>query len=126
MVKHAQITTVTSLVQKIIRSVSSLRHDHGHKSHYTTLATLSHIKLQFKNHGLGMRLFGKCPTLRKSPTLPVLSINNSTRAVIIPKNVIHYRERRWTFDPFDVLLCDLVKGGRGDTLMRGNVGGVTT
>ena len=115
MVKHAQITTVTSLVQKIIRStvrgVSSLRHDHGHKSHYTTLATLSHIKLQFKNHGLGMRLFGKCPTLRKSPRLPVLSINNSTGAVIIPKNVIHYRVQRWTFDPSDVSLCDLVKWG---------------
>ena len=93
MVKHAQIITITSLlVQKIIRStvrgVSSLRHDHGHKSHHTTLATLSRIKLQFKDHRLGTRLFGKCPTLRKLFRFPVLSNNNSTRAIIIPKNVI--------------------------------------
>jgi len=102
-----------------------LHHGHGHNSHYTTLATLNHIELQFNDFGLGMRLFGKCPTLRESPKLPVLLINNSARTTIIPKNVVHYWAQRCTFDPFDVSSCGSVKWGR-DTLMGGNVGGVTT
>ncbi len=88
MVIHALISTVTILVQKIIgstmRGATSFVHDNGHLGHYPTLAMLNHTEFQFKGLGLGMKLFVKCLTLRESPKLPVLSINNSTRAIIIP------------------------------------------
>ncbi len=94
MVRHARITTVTTLVQKIIgstmRGVSSFVHEDGHLGHYPTSAMLNHTEFQFKGLDLGMKLFVKCLTLRESPKLPVLSINNRTRAIIIPKNVMHY------------------------------------
>ncbi len=94
MVTHARITTVTTLVQKIIGSTvsgtSSFVHDDGHLGLYPTSATLNHSEFQFKGLGLGMKFFVKCLTSRELPKLPVLSINNSARAIIIPKNVMHY------------------------------------
>ncbi len=94
MVRHAQITTVTTLVPKInestVRGASSFVHDDGHLGHYPTSAMLNHTEFQFKGLGLGMKLIDKCLTLRESAKVPVLSINNSTRAVIIPINVMHY------------------------------------
>ncbi len=95
MVRHAQITTVITLVQKIIgnivRGAPSSVHDDGHLGHYPTSATLNHTEFQFKGLSFGMKLFVKCLTLRESLQKPVLSINNSTRAIIIPKkNVMHY------------------------------------
>ncbi len=93
MVGHARITTITTLVQKIIgstvRGASSFVHGDGHLGHYPTSATLNHTEFQFRGLGLG-KLFVKCLTLRESRKLPVLSIDNSTRAIIIPKNVMHY------------------------------------
>ncbi len=94
MVRHARITTVATMVQKIIgrtmRGAFSFVYDDGHLGHYPTLAIVNYTEFQFKGLGLGMKLFDKCLTLSESPKLPVLSINNSTRAIIIPKNVMHY------------------------------------
>ncbi len=103
MVRHARITTVTTLVQKIIgstmRGVSSFVHGDGYLGHYPTSTTLNHTEFQFKGLGLGMKLFVKCLTLRESPKLLVLSINNSTRAIIIPKNVLRYIHDNGHFTP---------------------------
>jgi len=109
---------VTFLVQKHNPKRTVREHLHSATTmdvrviRYTTLATLNHIELQFKDLCLGTRLFGKCPTSRESPKLPVLSINNNARAIIILKNVIHYRARQWTYDPVDVPSCGLVNWGR--------------
>ncbi len=51
---------------------------------------LNHTEFQVKGFGLGMKLFDQCLSLRESPKLPVLLINNSTGAIIISKNVMHY------------------------------------
>ncbi len=73
-----------------MRGESSFVHDDGHLGHYPISAVLNHTEFQFKGLSLGMKLFDKCLTLRESPKLPVLWINNSTRAIIIPKNMMHY------------------------------------
>ncbi len=76
MVRHARITTLTTLVQKLIgsttRGASSFVRDDGQIRYHQTLATLNHTEFQFKGPGLGMKLFYKCLTLRESPKLPVL------------------------------------------------------
>ncbi len=91
MVRHTRITTVTTVVQKIIgstmRGASSFVYDDGHLGHYLTSAMLNHTEFQLKGLGSGMKLLDKGLTLRESPKLPVLSINNSTRAIIILNNL---------------------------------------
>ncbi len=88
MMRHARITLLTTLVQKIIgstmRGASSFVYGDEHLGHYLTSAKLNHTEFQLKGHCLGMKFFDKCLTLRESPKLPVLSINNSTRAILIP------------------------------------------
>ncbi len=99
------------IILSTMRGTSSFLHDDEHLRHYPTAAMQNHTEFLFKSLGLGMKLFDKCLTLRESPKLPVLSINNSTRAIIIPKKRDALHLRRWTFDPFDVPSCGLVKWG---------------
>ncbi len=85
-----------------MKGASSFVCNDRHLRYCSTSTMLNHTEFLFKGLGLGMKLFDKCFTLKESPKLPILSINNSTTAIIISKTVMHYIRKRWTFDPFEV------------------------